>query len=112
MEKYDELVLRKLETMNLIQEVANTEVTPVDGQEVIKENVIRECKRGGRNIFGKRGDKKCKNVVYHTKVFVPGVANVDRVAEDNTSINFNYDASTQETFTVKHSSSFLWTGKE
>ncbi|MES2527017.1 MAG: hypothetical protein V4598_08005 [Bdellovibrionota bacterium] len=112
MEKYDELVLKKLETMKLIQEITSTEITPIEGQEVIQDNVIRECKRGGRNVFGKRGDKKCKNVVYHTRVFVPGVANVDRVSEDNTAIKLNYDASTQETFTVKHSSSFLWTEKE
>lgn len=103
MDLYLNAVLEKMKSTGAILETVNSEIDPIEGKELFREDVVRKCR--WKTSWG-RSRKKCHNYVTRNRYFQKGVSFANRTAADNSRVEINYTVSSEQILRMKHSSGF------
>lgn len=109
MDMYLETVIEKMKSTSMIANSARTTIAPVEGGVRINNRVVTSCR--WKTSWG-RTRKKCKNYIEQDRFFVPGVATAENIAQDNSSVSFNFSVNKQTTIQMKHSTGFIRTARD
>lgn len=104
LEIYLAQMVEKMKTMNLITESVLSDITPVEGKEVIEDRVMKKCR--WKTNWGGRPKRKCSNYVVHDRVFHNGVSSANRSSTDNVAFTMKFMVDSEHTLSMKHSTGF------